>query len=53
MNNTREYLLHLNITIRGDRELSTTEVMNLLATMSTKLDDGTNIEVVYANHEEV
>ena len=48
-----EYLLHLNITICGDRKLSTTEVMNLLATMSTKLDDGINIEAVYAHHEEV
>ena len=48
-----EYLLHLNITICGNRKLSTTEVMNLLATMNTKLDDGTNIEAVYAHHEEV
>ena len=48
-----EYLLHLNITICGNRKLSTTEVMNLLATINTKLDDGTTIKCEYAHHEEV
>ena len=47
------YLAHLNITIEGPRELSEYEVMNLLAQMITKLDNGTTLTVELAYFEAV
>lgn len=47
------YLAHLNITIEGPRQLSEDEVMNLLATMMTKLDDGTTLTLELAHFEQV
>ena len=48
-----EYLLHINITVEGPHKLSETDVLKLLATMATKLDDGTTVKCDYAHHEEI
>ena len=54
-----EYLLHINVTIEGPRKLNEADIYELLATMATKLDDGTTIKCDYAhttrryNNEEV
>ena len=47
-----EYLLHINVTIEGPRKLNEADIYELLATMATKLDDGTTIKCDYAHHEE-
>ena len=48
-----EYLLHINLTIEGPRKLNIGDICELLATMTTKLDDCTIIKCDYAYHEEV
>lgn len=48
-----EYLLHINITVEGPHKLCEADVLKLLATMATKLDDGTTIKCDYAHHEEI
>ena len=48
-----EYLLHLNVTVEGPRQLIEADIYEILAAMATKLDDGTTIKCEYAHHEEV
>ena len=48
-----EYLLHLNVTVEGPRQLTEADIYKILAAMATKLDDGTTIKCDYAYHEEV
>ena len=48
-----KYLLHLNVTVEGPRQLTKTDIYEILVAMATKLDDGTTIKCEYAHHEEV
>ena len=42
-----EYLLHLNMTVESPRQLTEADIYEILATMATKLDDGTTIKCEY------
>ena len=46
-----EYLLRLNVTVEGPRQLTEADIYDILAAMATKLYDGATIKCEYARCE--